>query len=244
MEGESKTGFETSPSAKRPILSVVKEMLPIALFLSVVAGCSASPTATVSSSYAKPETVLILPMAFHAELTPEDAKMNGLLARGVLLKAFEERSLNVLTTAMAESYGMQHNISFADSSTWTRDNFVALGKQLKPTFIASIKLIKVESKEGNIGNATGVIAPGSQLTTTATFEVNLFEVRTGKYILEKANSSYQRIVGRPGPSEKQMVQEQNSAIFEGAAKGFEGFLKKRPLVKPKAKNPRPDSSGG
>ncbi|MEQ1933378.1 MAG: hypothetical protein ABL962_05805 [Fimbriimonadaceae bacterium] len=218
-------------------------MLQIALFLSVVTGCSASANSTIAPVAGKPETVLILPIAFEG-INQDNATTNGLLARGMLIKAFEERSLNVLTSAMADGYGKQHGVVLSDPVTWTRDNFVAIGKQFKPTLIASIKLVKIESKEGNVGNSNGIIAPGSQLTTTASFEVNLFDVRSGKYILEKSQVSHQRVAGRPGPSDKQIVGEQNTAILEGAAKGFEGFLKKRPLVKPKGKSPRPDSSGG
>lgn len=219
--------------------------MPIALFLVFASGCSAEVPAAVSLTPTKPETVLILPMAFGVEMSADSMKLNALLARAGLLKAFEERSVNVLTSAMSDSYGKQHKLAIEDPVNWTRENFIAMGKQLRPSLIASIKLVNIESVEGNVAGANGVIAPGSQLTTTATFEVSLFDVRSGKYILEKSKASNKRTVGRPGPSERQLAQEQNSVILEGAATGFEGFLKKRPLVKPKkAKSPVPDSSGG
>ncbi|MEQ1823496.1 MAG: hypothetical protein ABL949_13380 [Fimbriimonadaceae bacterium] len=218
------------------------------LFLTMALGCkpNVEPAISVIEPVpSRPETVLVLPVAFSAEMNEDSAKINRLLARGGLLKAFEERSINVLTSAMTDAYAAQNNVDVASPANWTKDRFVAMGKQLKPTYIATINVLKVQTEEGTIQTASGAIAPGTQLATTVTFEVNLFEVRSGKFIFEKSSASYKRTVGRPGPSDKQVTQEIQTALIEGAAKGFEPFLKKRALVKPKnAKKPVPDSSGG
>jgi hypothetical protein len=188
------------------------------------------------------DTAIVLPVSVPAEMESKEQSLQALLARGALLKAFEERGISVLTSGMTLVTKEETGLNFADPEIWDTERYQLIANRWGARYVASLKVTSVVAEERQIDTKGGPPAPGMQLVTTVKSIANLWDNKSKKYITENKEFEESFTVGRPGPSEQQIVDEKRSAIGKQASKVFAEYLGKLPKVKiPPAK---PGKGGG
>jgi len=185
------------------------------------------------------DTAIILPVHAPASFGEKaDQNLHSLLGRASLTKAFEERGISVLSMAMTTVIKNETGLDFADTSIWDKERFQVMANRWNARYIAAVKLTKLEQEEKPIVSPQGVPAPGVTLNTTLTLTASLWDNKDKKFIEEDKEYTKTYSVGRPGPSEEQLINEKREATMKLAATVFEPYLSKFPKVK------KPAGKGG
>lgn len=188
------------------------------------------------------DTAVVLPVAIPDSIEAKERSFQALLGRAALVKAFEERGISVLTAGMTIVTKNETGLDFADPAIWDTERFQVIANRWSARYVAAIKVTSLESEEKAVGVAGGPPAPGMQLVTTIKMVANLWDNKTKKYITENKEFEGSFSVGRPGPSEQQIIDERRQAIIKESEKVFAEYLGK--FRKIKLPEPKGGKGGG
>lgn len=177
--------------------------------------------------------VFLMPVSVKAEVSDDEMKSLPLLARASVISAFEERDILSVSPVQMQVTEREMDLKLDDEKLWTPEFFEKLTARWKSRYIATVRLVSIETKEGRVeGLPPTPPPPGGQLNTTAKVEGSLYDTKEKKFIFENQESVASLKVGRPGPGEKQVNSERLRSVMEACRGLFKEFLSKFPKKKP------------
>ncbi len=187
-----------------------------------------------AQSTRKRDWLFLLPVKIQAELNEEDTKLMSLLARGLVIKGFDDKDLPTVSSTQMVITERELSVDLAADGGWTSELFTKLHDRWKMRYLATLTVVQLDTKEGAVDVPPGSPPPpGGTLITTAKVVGSLFDYKTGKFIFENKESVVTHKVGRPGPWEQQIKDERSRALMESVQGLFKKFLSKLPAKKPR-----------
>lgn len=199
------------------------------IYLCLIASLIAASAGAEPQSKKNRDWILLLPVQFKAEVADDEAKMLRLLLRGQTVNDFETKGIPTVSPVQMSLSETEHNIKLDALNGWDKDVIAKLVDRWKPRYVALIVVEQLESREGAVSTPPGTPPPpGGVLVTDAHLKGWLWDVKNQKFVFENQDSKVQLKMGRPGPSMKQVTEQNTKAAMEASKRLFKEFLKKLP----------------
>lgn len=201
--------------------------------------------AVLSPPPALKDNAVVLPVFVNETIADKTERaLYKLLGRAALLKAFKERGITVLSEGMTIVMKEETDLDFADPSIWGGERFQLMANRWNARYVAGVQVIALEHTETAAGTQGGPPAPGVKLNTTIKLEGSLWDNKSKKFLFEKKPFEETYSVGRPGPSDQQIIDEKRQAVYKAGEKIFAEYLGKLPKVKLPPEKPTKSKGGG
>lgn len=178
----------------------------------------------------KRDWLLFMPVQALAEanLKSEELKTLRLVLRGQTVNQFEEKGIATISPVQIKLSETQHGFDLEKIAGWDKGVIDRLVERWTPRYVALVTIQKLESVEGSAVSGGVPPPPGGSLTTTAIVRGSLYDTKTAKYVIEDVEKKVVLKQGRPGPSQKQVDDQNLKAAMEATSAIFKDFLKKLP----------------
>jgi len=178
----------------------------------------------------KRDWLLFMPVQFlaQANLKNEEMKTLRLVLRGQTVNDFEAKGIATISPVQIKLSETQHGFDLEKVAGWDKGIIDKLVERWTPRYVAMVMIEKLESVEGGVTGGGVPPPPGGSLLTTAVVKGWLFDTKTSKYIIDGVEKKVELRQGRPGPSQKQVDEQNLKAAMDATRAIFKDFLKKLP----------------
>lgn len=177
--------------------------------------------------------LMLLPVQVKAELAAEEASTLRLLIRGQTVSEFEKKGIPTVSPAQMSLTEQELKVKLEALDGWDTEVIDKLVERWKPRYVAVVIIKELKSTEGAVSTPPGSPPPpGGVLITDAHLVGSLWDVKNKKFVFECVDSEVQLKMGRPGPSERQVTEQNTKAVMEASKNLFKEFLKKLPTPPP------------
>lgn len=196
------------------------------MYLCLVVSLMAAASGAAPQNKKNRDWLLLLPVQFKADVAEDELSSLRLLVRGQTVNDFETKGIPTVSPVQMGLTEKDLGIKLDELSGWDKGVIDKLVERWKPRYVALLLVEELTSKEGSVGGNPP--APGMVLTTDARVHGWLWDVKTSKFVFECKEGKVQLRVGRPGPSDQQVIDQNRQAVMNASKLVFKEFLGKLP----------------